>query len=60
MNIIDEGDGTIKKYLKSFAFVLLYIGIYIIISAFIGVVFELLYVFSQMLNNSGGLDAEAL
>jgi uncharacterized protein len=46
----------IVKYLKMSAFVILFIGVYILISSFVGIVYELLYVLGQMLFNSGGID----
>lgn len=44
------------KYLKMLAFVILYLGVYLIISTFVGIIYELLYVIVQMLTNSGYMD----
>lgn len=51
-------DNTLK-YLKMIAFILLYVGVYLIISNLIGVVYGLAYVIGQMINGSGSIDQSA-
>jgi uncharacterized protein len=49
----------ILKYLKMSAFVLLYLGVYLVVSTFIGVIYELIYIIGKMINGSGGFDPNA-